>query len=40
MSRGADVDERIEATITVNGTRVTRRIEPRMHLIDFSYNFV
>jgi carbon-monoxide dehydrogenase small subunit len=29
------VDERIEATITVNGTRVTRRIEPRMHLIDF-----
>ncbi|MGW8271301.1 MAG: (2Fe-2S)-binding protein, partial [Burkholderiales bacterium] len=25
----------MEATITVNGTRVTRRIEPRMHLIDF-----
>jgi len=31
------VDERVESTITVtvNGTRVTRRIEPRMHLIDF-----
>ena len=29
------MDEQIEATITVNGTRVTRRIEPRMHLIDF-----
>jgi aerobic carbon-monoxide dehydrogenase small subunit len=29
------VEERIEATITVNGTRVTRRLEPRMHLIDF-----
>jgi carbon-monoxide dehydrogenase small subunit len=29
------VAEQIEATITVNGTRVTRRIEPRMHLIDF-----
>jgi len=31
------VDERIETTIalTVNGTGVTRRIEPRMHLIDF-----
>jgi carbon-monoxide dehydrogenase small subunit len=29
------VQEQIEATITVNGTRVTRRIEPRMHLIDF-----
>jgi len=29
------VDEQIQATITVNGTRVTRRIEPRMHLIDF-----
>jgi len=25
----------IEATITVNGTRLTRRIEPRTHLIDF-----
>jgi len=29
------VEERVEATITVNGTRVTRRIEPRTHLIDF-----
>jgi carbon-monoxide dehydrogenase small subunit len=31
------VDERIESTITltVNGARVTRRVEPRMHLIDF-----
>ena len=31
------MDERIETTIalTVNGTGVTRRIEPRMHLIDF-----
>jgi len=29
------VEERIEATITVNGTQVTRRIEPRTHLIDF-----
>jgi carbon-monoxide dehydrogenase small subunit len=31
------VSERLESTITVtvNGTRVTRRIEPRMHLIDF-----
>jgi carbon-monoxide dehydrogenase small subunit len=24
-----------ETTLTVNGTRVTRRIEPRMHLVDF-----
>ena len=24
-----------ETTLTVNGTRVTRRIEPRVHLVDF-----
>ena len=24
-----------DTTLTVNGTRVTRRIEPRMHLVDF-----
>ena len=24
-----------ETTLTVNGTKVTRRIEPRMHLVDF-----
>ncbi len=25
----------LETTLTVNGTRVTRRIEPRVHLVDF-----
>jgi aerobic-type carbon monoxide dehydrogenase small subunit (CoxS/CutS family) len=25
----------VEATLTVNGVRVTRRIEPRQHLVDF-----
>src|SRR6185295_15547400 len=25
----------VETTLTVNGTRVTRRIEPRVHLVDF-----
>ncbi len=25
----------LETTITVNGTRVTRRVEPRTHLVDF-----
>mgnify|MGYP003334610549 CR=1 FL=1 len=29
------MEQQVEATITVNGTRLTRRIEPRMHLIDF-----
>jgi carbon-monoxide dehydrogenase small subunit len=29
------VEETLETTITVNGTPVTRRIAPRMHLIDF-----
>ena len=24
-----------ETTLTVNGTKVTRRIEPRLHLVDF-----
>jgi aerobic carbon-monoxide dehydrogenase small subunit len=29
------VDHAVEATITVNGTEVRRRIEPRQHLVDF-----
>ena len=29
------MDETVEATLTVNGTRVTRRIAPRTHLVDF-----
>ena len=29
------MEHALEATLTVNGTRVTRRIEPRIHLVDF-----
>ena len=29
------MNEMLETTITVNGTRVTRRVEPRTHLVDF-----
>jgi aerobic-type carbon monoxide dehydrogenase small subunit (CoxS/CutS family) len=29
------MDHAIETTLILNGTRVTRRIEPRVHLIDF-----
>ncbi len=29
------MDTAVETTLTVNGTRVTRRIEPRVHLVDF-----
>ncbi len=29
------MDETVEATLTVNGTQVTRRIAPRTHLVDF-----
>jgi len=29
------MDHAREATLTVNGTRVTRRLEPRVHLVDF-----
>jgi carbon-monoxide dehydrogenase small subunit len=29
------MEHALEATLTVNGTKVTRRIEPRMHLVDF-----
>jgi len=29
------MEHAVEATLTVNGTKVTRRIEPRMHLVDF-----
>lgn len=29
------MDTAIEITLTVNGERVTRRVEPRQHLIDF-----
>ncbi|HYG55332.1 MAG TPA: (2Fe-2S)-binding protein [Burkholderiales bacterium] len=29
------MDHAIETTLTVNGTRVTRRIAPRQHLVDF-----
>jgi aerobic-type carbon monoxide dehydrogenase small subunit (CoxS/CutS family) len=29
------MEHAVEATLTVNGTQVTRRIEPRTHLVDF-----
>ena len=29
------MDHAVEATLTVNGRQVRRRIEPRMHLVDF-----
>jgi carbon-monoxide dehydrogenase small subunit len=29
------MEHALEITLTVNGTKVTRRIEPRMHLVDF-----
>jgi carbon-monoxide dehydrogenase small subunit len=29
------MDHAVETTLTVNGTAVTRRIEPRQHLVDF-----
>jgi aerobic carbon-monoxide dehydrogenase small subunit len=29
------MDHAVETTLTVNGQKVTRRIEPRMHLVDF-----
>jgi aerobic-type carbon monoxide dehydrogenase small subunit (CoxS/CutS family) len=29
------MEHAVEATLTVNGTKVTRRIEPRQHLVDF-----
>jgi carbon-monoxide dehydrogenase small subunit len=29
------MEHAVEATLTVNGVRVTRRIEPRQHLVDF-----
>ena len=29
------MEHAVEATLTVNGTRVTRRIAPRTHLVDF-----
>jgi len=29
------MDTAVQTTLTVNGTPVTRRIEPRMHLVDF-----
>jgi len=29
------MDHALEITLTLNGTRVTRRIEPRVHLVDF-----
>jgi aerobic-type carbon monoxide dehydrogenase small subunit (CoxS/CutS family) len=29
------MDHALETTLTVNGQKVTRRIEPRMHLVDF-----
>ena len=29
------MEHALEATLTVNGTKVTRRIEPRQHLVDF-----
>jgi carbon-monoxide dehydrogenase small subunit len=29
------MDDAVEATLTVNGTAVTRRIAPRVHLVDF-----
>ena len=29
------MEHAVEVTLTVNGTRVTRRVEPRVHLVDF-----
>jgi carbon-monoxide dehydrogenase small subunit len=29
------MEHAVDTTLTVNGTRVTRRIAPRMHLVDF-----
>ena len=29
------MEHAVETTLTVNGTRITRRIEPRVHLVDF-----
>ena len=29
------MEHALETTLTVNGSRVTRRIEPRVHLVDF-----
>jgi carbon-monoxide dehydrogenase small subunit len=29
------MDHAVETTLTVNGAKVTRRIEPRQHLVDF-----
>ena len=29
------MEHAVETTLTVNGTRVTRRIAPRVHLFDF-----
>ena len=29
------MEHAVETTLTVNGVRVTRRIEPRLHLVDF-----
>ena len=29
------MDDALETTLTVNGTQVTRRIAPRVHLVDF-----
>ena len=29
------MEHAVEATLTVNGVKVTRRIEPRVHLVDF-----
>ena len=29
------MEHAVETTLTVNGQKVTRRIEPRMHLVDF-----
>jgi carbon-monoxide dehydrogenase small subunit len=29
------MDHAVETTLTVNGVKVTRRIEPRVHLVDF-----
>ena len=29
------MDHAVETTLTVNGTRITRRIAPRVHLVDF-----
>ena len=29
------MEHAVEVTLTVNGTKVTRRVEPRVHLVDF-----